>query len=108
MRATIERNLSARDSYGGEAPADWQPHIRECPCHVWYDTATEIVDGRKTAVREIRKAIFPIGTDVTEADRLADVYDRTGRRLLFAGPLRIEAVGRRPDHLAATLEAVSG
>ena len=105
MRATIERDQGGTDDLGAPAAPDWQPSAWDVPCRVWHDPAQEVIDGNKTAVIEPRRAIFPLGTDLTEGDRLANVTDRRLAEL-FSGPIGVTSVGRRADHLAVVLEAV--
>lgn len=105
-RATIERDTSSTaDAWGNPVAPVWAAHLTDLACRVWFDTESEVLDGNKTATVERRKMIVPIGTDVTEADRVAIVEDRLGATL-FSGPAGIESVGRRRDHLVLTLEAV--
>lgn len=106
-RATIERNSGAAetDAWGDQGEPEWQTHLIDVPCRAWFGTEREVTDGNKTAAVEERRAIMPLGTDVTEADRILSVKDRKGT-VLFDGPIRIESVGHRQDHLALVLEAV--
>jgi hypothetical protein len=113
-RATIERLThsspgATEDEWGHaaapEGEGDWEELEAAVPCRVWYSSEREVTDGDKTAAIEDRRAIMPLGTDVTEGDRILSVTDRRGNEL-FAGPIRIESVGRRIDHLALMLEAV--
>lgn len=108
MRATVQRDSSKEgdpDSWGHSEEPDWDDHLEDVPCRVWFNSEREVTDGQKTAAIEDRRAIMPLGTDVTEGDRIANVTDRLGAEL-FDGPIRIESVGRRQDHLALMLEAV--
>jgi hypothetical protein len=77
----------------------------DIPCRLWYSTGREVIDGTKSAPIEDRRMIVPVDTDVNVADRVAKVTNRRGT-LLYDGPMRIESVGRRQDHLELMLEAV--
>ena len=57
-------------------------------------------------VIEDLRALVPISTDLTESDRVARIEDRL-ERILFAGPLRIEAVRRMPRHQELMLEKIT-
>lgn len=106
-RALIERNNSDQapdDSWGGEPEPDWKPHLQNLPCKTWFKAGREVTDIKVVAVED-RRMIVPLGTDITELDRVARVTDRRGVRVLFDGPARIESVGARADHLELTLEA---
>jgi hypothetical protein len=108
-RATIQRDASQAAESGrrGQKPEpDWQDHLTAVPCHVWFNAGREIV-GTDNAVVEDRRMLVPKGTDVTESDRVSAVTDRRGNALEgFDGPMRIETVGARADHLVVYLEAV--
>lgn len=108
-RATIERdaNATADDGEWGQKPdPDWQDHITKLACHVWYEAGREVV-GTDNAVVEGLRMIVPLGTDVTEADRVSTVTDRQENELqAFNFPARIESVGSRADHLVCFLEAI--
>ena len=107
-RAAILRDANAgqTDAGGQPLPPDWQPHLADVPCRCWAEPSEEVsADGDRTVVVEGRRIIFPVGTDVTEADRVARVTDRRGN-LIFDGPARIEGLVRRPDHLSAVLEVI--
>jgi head-tail adaptor len=108
-RATVERATATPDGGGGET-LGWNTHIASLPCWTWFDArregALEETQGDKVTVLEDRRMIVPLGTDITEKDRIAVVKDRRGATL-FAGPMRIESVGRRDDHMELYLSEVT-
>lgn len=107
-RCTIERDNSDQaptDSWGDQPEPDWKPHLENLPCKTWFETGREAIDTKVEAI-ETRRMMVPLGTDVTEADRVAFVTDRRGVRRLFEGPANIESVGARADHLELLLQAV--
>lgn len=107
MRAVVERAAPAAANGWNLDPAPtWQTHLAELPCRLWYANGGETIDGDKTAVIEGWRMIVPAGTDIAESDRIASVVDRRGRTI-HAGPLNIETVGRRADHVPLTLQEVS-
>ena len=83
---------------------DWQP-LAVVPCRAWTNAGRELVDADRTAVVVDRRVSVPLATDVTEADRVANVTDRTGA-IVFEGPMNVEAVLRFDDHLELSLERV--
>lgn len=112
-RASIERDTQVgSDTWGNPDASTWTAHLSDVPCRVWYESEREVIGGTstgkgdKTAVIENRKMIVPLGTDVTESDRITAVDDRKGVEL-FNGPARIESVGRRRNHLVLSIEEVS-
>ena len=50
--------------------------------------------------------ICPLGTDITELDRITAIKDRLSADII-ANTMRIHSVVRRKDHLALTLEEIS-
>ena len=105
-RLWVERDSAGEDPIdGGGAAPDWDPHLSAVACHWWYESDNEIIDGEKQAVLEGWKAIVPVGTDVTEKDRISRVETRLGS-VIFTGPAEVTGVGRRADHLVLTLEEV--
>lgn len=106
-RCVVERDMAVGQDDWGDAPEpDWQVHLDDQPCFVWYERGLEVHDGRKTASIDNCRAIVPIGTDLANEDRLVRVNDRRGREVV-SGPLRVESIGRRRDHLDVTLEVVA-
>ena len=111
-RATIERDgATGSDSWGNPNESSWSTHLSDLPCRVWYGSGSggsaerEIFDGNKIVTTEDRTLIVPLGTDVTELDRVASIEDRAGSEI-FAGPSKIESLGRRSDHLVIRLAEV--
>jgi hypothetical protein len=105
-RCTIQRDqTNEEDSWGQRGEADWQDHLTDLPCRAWTEAAREPVDETTTVTIEDRRVIVELGTDVTEADRLAAVSDGTGAEI-FEGPINIEGVLRFPDHLELLLERI--
>ena len=105
---TIERdaNLGTPDDWGTPSTPDWQDHLTDQPCRIWAAAGREQMDSSTTAVIEELRMIVPLGTDVTEKDRVGDVTYRGST--IFAGPIGIRAVLHREDHLALVLSRVSG
>jgi hypothetical protein len=113
MRATFERNyalLAARnedvDGFGQKIE-DWRESCT-VSCHAWAGRS----GGKHTTMGEVRTVtmdlpgmIVPLGTDVTTADRVQAVRDRSGAELF--GIMGIDAVLPRLTHLELTLRAVS-
>lgn len=104
-RCTVERATAGTDAWGNPAIPAWATHLPALPCRAWYSAGREVTDAGKTAVVEDRRMIVPRDTDVREDDRVAAVTNRKGE-MLFPGPMRIESVGRRRDHLDLHLQAV--
>jgi hypothetical protein len=102
-RCTIERdeNLDNPDDWGNPSAPDWQEHLTDLPCRAWTDAGREAVDDKRIAVIVDRRLIIQLGTDVTERDRIASVSYRGSE--ILDGPMDIEAVLVRPDHLELVL-----
>lgn len=103
MRAFVERDAAVGDDpYGGAPAPSWQAHAT-LACYAWSKTRRDVVDGDKSAVVVDLRCVFPPGSDVTEADRVARIEDRQGAQL-FAGPFEILTLQPRKQHLEAALE----
>jgi len=105
-RATIERDVNAggSDAWGGSPPPDWQP-LATVSGNAWTNAGRELVEPDRTVVIEDRRMSVPLGTDVTEADRILSVTDRSGAEV-FDGPMNVQAVLRFGDHVELVLERV--
>jgi hypothetical protein len=107
QRCTIERdaNAATAGAWGTPSAPDWQSHITDVPCRVWATTGSETVANGTTVtpVEDVR-VIVPLGTDVTDADRIASVTYRGGTAQ--DGPLGIRAMLARRDHLELVLVKV--
>jgi hypothetical protein len=103
---TIERDAQAADDpWGNPDTPDWQVLYREVPCRAWMVAGKETATDDRTVVISDLRLIVPLGTDVTERDRIGDVYARG--EAAFVGPFQIELVIRQPDHLELMLERYS-
>lgn len=114
QRTTIERLAAPpappgeQDEWGGQptpSAATWNVLAAGVPVWSWSTLEREVL-GEKAAVVEDLRAIVPRGTDVTERDRLNGITDRRGN-VVRPGPLMIEAVVNRRDHLELVLRGVS-
>lgn len=98
-RCTIERdaNAATEDAWGNPQAPNWQPLATDVPCRAIADSGREPVDADRTVVVVDLRLLLPLGTDVTERDRISAVSER-GAEYLDA-PFGIEAVLRRRTHL---------
>ena len=112
QRVTFERNFSVlqagtTDIDGfGQKLGDWR-ELCTVSCWAWQGATS-----RKTTVGEVRTVtvdspgmVIPLGTDVTEADRVKLVTDRNGLQLM--GVMGIEFVSTRQTHMELSLRAVT-
>ncbi len=107
QRAEIERDGATGTTDWNSLPTpSWASHLIGVKCFVWSKSRREKVDDDKTAVIEDLRCIMPLGTDVTERDRIVSIEDRSGTTLL-SGPLVIEGVQRVHTHLELTLQRVA-
>ncbi|MEK7765271.1 MAG: hypothetical protein AAB368_03440 [bacterium] len=106
MRADIERDAQmGTDAWGHAKEAAWAGVAFGVPCLAYASAKREAVAAGGGGAASIRAAVLedirimmPLGTDVTEKDRIVRVKDRAGA-LLFPGPFNVEGVQRRRDHL---------
>jgi hypothetical protein len=105
-RCTIERDSSAGTSgaWGQPDAPSWGPHLTDHPCRAWVDSGREPIEDGKSVVLVDRRLSLPLGTDVTESDRIASVTRRGVQ--VFDGPMNVRTVLTYPDHLELSLEVV--
>lgn len=107
QRTRVERlTPGAIDDSGNPSPGTWAEHIAALPCWLYGSAERESVTEEKTAVVTDLKALVPLGTDITEQDRLNQVVDRRGN-VIEPGLLEIDTVLYQRSHLALTLVRVS-
>lgn len=106
-RCTIQRDANAGTSneWGNQDSPNWRAHLTDLPCRAWTNAAKEPVDDEKTVVLEDRRVSVVLGTDVTEADRVASITDKQGSTI-FDGPMGIEGVLSYSDHMELILEHI--
>lgn len=107
MRCTIQRNAGATDDWGGTTP-DWQTHLADVPCYAYIQgraAGREQVTEDRAVFLEDRRVLMPLDTDVTVAHRILQITDRQGQ-VLYDGPMTIDAVTRRRDHLQLAVEDI--
>lgn len=112
QRATLERDSAAqatatKDPFGGKLVPAWTTVAHAVPCWCWSEQRSESVDTARTVVTEGLRIMFPLGTDVTERDRVAVVKDRAGQ-VVQQGPFGLGGVVRLNGHLEATMQLVTG
>lgn len=121
MRAHVRARVRARDTHtcdvertkpggtdplGNPVPPTWEPHLSGVACTLWAEVGPgEGADPQVTAVGVSWRMTLPVGTDVTEADRVVNVRDAEGREW-HARPLNIRQVVPRQTDLLLILEEV--
>lgn len=118
QQAVIERDMGGLDEYGGDEPTNWQPHVT-VPCRLWWARSSGARSANRVYVDPSRQVpvseggvIVPLGTDVTEQDRIARVeeFDQESERweTLVEGVVQIIAVlNQDGDHLELSVERTS-
>ncbi|MDA2936832.1 hypothetical protein MYX75_01030 [Acidobacteria bacterium AH-259-A15] len=104
-RADLERDTASGADAWGNAPIPTFTALATVKCFTWSRTRRERIDEDKTVVIEDMRTIMPLGTDVTEKDRIASIKDRAGTTI-FSGPLGIAAVQKHRTHLELTLDRI--
>ena len=105
MLATFKRDAAAGvDDQGHPAPADWQPHAVDTPCFAYQKSQTQIHDGTKITQDRIMAVWLPIGTDITEADRIDTVIDSKGGVVIAAGDWPIRTIRIRQSRIELEVE----
>ena len=106
-RCTLERDAAhgTPDGYGLPSASNWQPLAVALPCWLWSTAERELIGGQKSEVIEDLRMLVPMGTDVTERDRVNGVTDRLGNPVR-RGAMGITAVMAKHDHLELVLTGV--
>ena len=66
----------------------------------------EGIDGEKPAILADHRMLCPLGTDITEDDRITAIKDRLGASII-ANTMRVHTVIRRASHIECHLEEVA-
>ena len=106
MRAVlqVDDNAGTVDELNQPVAPDWETD-RNIPCYAWTQMKKQVIDGNKLAIVEDFRAMVPRGTAIADEDRLLNITDRQGVEI-FAGPIRIEAMQVRKDHLELILKTI--
>lgn len=107
QRCAVERDGAATDDEGNPAAPAWSSHIASLSCRFFHGTAErEVIDSDRSVVVEDSRMYVPLGTDITEADRINGVTDRLGNAI-HSGLFNIRAVTRRATHLELLLQGAA-
>lgn len=106
MRCTVQRNTAAADDWGGTGAPGWTDHLTEQACYAVIHAGQEVIGSVSTRadrpaevyVMNDIHVFMPVGTDVTEKDRIVSITDRKGTEI-FGGPMDIKSVDLRPRQL---------
>lgn len=93
MRARTQRNNAGKDTYGHKkqpTPAENEFINDAAPCLVWVKNRREVIEGKSTAVEEIR-ANFLKDADIMRGDTITEISNRRGETV-FEGPLFVGMV----------------
>lgn len=113
-QAVIERNMAGQDAYGADRPDDWQLHVTVA-CLSWWDRSAGVRSANRTYVDPARTVpisqggmLLPLGTDVTEKDRITqiNVYDPVEGEWVpgVVGIIEIAAIlDQSTDHLEVNI-----
>jgi hypothetical protein len=109
--AIFERQRATADASGGIRKRDWTL-LSKTECRLWWWKGSKSSDkspsaqfARPQATIDVTGGdmMLPLGTDVTEEDRLARVTDEEGN-VREEGPFRIVAVNTYETHIELSLE----
>lgn len=105
FRCSIQRDQADdADDWNQRGEPDWQPHLEDVPCYVRTTAGREPAEAATTPVLIDRRILVPLGTDVTEADRIASITDRDDGELF--GTMGIEGVLRHHTHVEVLVEQI--
>ena len=108
QRATVYRNVTSGDGYGAPAPEDFQ-YRSTVRCRLWWQHSSGVRSANRTYVSPGRTVpvaeggmIVPVGTDITEQDRVVEITDNQGN-VLYASNFTVVAVINNEDHIELSL-----
>lgn len=105
-RANIERNgTSSTDDWGQPGIPVFASLATDVPCRAWSQRRDERNDEKKFALVETIRCSMPLDQDVTEDDQIAQIADRAGV-VIFAGPLRIDTIQYKIQHIEMDLRRI--
>ncbi len=108
LRCTIQRDQTATtNAWNTKAKPNYQNHLTDVACWFWTTTKREDTDAQREAVIQDVRMMIPLGTDVTETDRINGITDRRGNSVV-SGVFDVEAVVKHHlSHLELVLKKVS-
>ena len=96
-RLFLQRNAASANAYGHKSPQDWQS-LSTVSGYVWVGSE-DTRHGEELSQASARyRAVVPLGTDVTEKDRVLKVENRADSPTELFGVMDIGAVIRRKNH----------
>lgn len=105
---TTLRNEASTGEDGWAGEPDWHVNLTDQPCYGWTTADNSATDERVTTasviVKEDRRMIVPLGTDITEADQVLDITYRGAT--ILEGPMGVQAVLAYVDHLEVVLRRI--
>jgi len=106
MRATVQRDSRVTNDYGDSGAPNWETHLSALACHAWNKPGGQtsgITYGDEAVTSDYYPVmIVPLGTDITETDRVYEIQDLRGNQLF--GTMTITVVLRRPGHLEVRMK----
>lgn len=106
---TIERdaNAASTSSDGWGSSPSWQAHLSNLACRFWAVSGREQIADKDSIVGvDEQKMIVPLGSDITERDRISAAGVTYRGAAIITGPIGIRAVNPRKDHLELILTRV--
>ena len=110
-RALVERDTAAtRDGYGSKSKPAYASHIAALRCFFYRErgagSSVESERTRGTVLIDNLRIMVPLGTDITEADRVNGITEVDGT-VVESGFMAVTAVTNAHDHLEVRLEKVA-
>lgn len=103
-QCVIERNMAPGDVFGASTTPNWE-FLNQVPCRLTWDRSSGIRSANRTYVSAARTVpmdegimVIPLGTDVTEKDRIVQILDQNDN-VLISGVFTIVAVLFQEEHM---------
>jgi hypothetical protein len=106
-QAVIERDVATTDQYGADTPPDFQV-LATVPCRLFWARGSgmrsqkELETPQRLAAVTSGGVMFPLGTDLNEADRIARILDSNGD-LYIEGTFEVLAAAAQETHLEVSV-----
>lgn len=111
QKVVIERDHASPDAFGAAVATEWEV-LSTVPCRAWWWKGSKSSDKSPSAQYARPQTSInvtggdmsvPLGTDVTDLDRVGALLDSAGN-VIEEGPFRVIAVNPYEDHIELSLE----
>ena len=106
-RIFLQRNGASANAYGHKSPPSWAA-LATVAGYVWVGNEDTRHGDELSQASARYRATVPLGTDVTEKDRIEKVENRADTPTELFGTMVIDAVIRRKNHTELRMRSHTG